>query len=319
MARRARRYRIVVSAENSPYLAWQARLFHFSCLSRLNHTPIIIVHDCGSKWRRDFQELADAGAIVSRAPSYRITSNGDDYLPRNTAGTLLHAAELCPAKDEFIVLCDPDMIFVRKPDFSSGLSGEYYGYVNYDRKPVRRAAKKIGIKLEMLDRQKRELCCGVPYVIPVAVAKRLAEAWLQAIDAFSPRHWEDQMHAFGLAVVKLGLRLTLTHMMNHNYWPNAPVDRDVIHYCYGDETWNKRSYFTARQARKVWSPAAPAQQGTILAELVSQIREARDFYSALRRCLPCSGYPGLRTCERIDRLFQCGHIPLLEKEGWLRH
>ena len=279
MARLAHRYRIVVSAENSPYLAWQAKLFYFSCVSRLNRSSIVIVHDCGSKWRRDFQEIADAGAIVRRAPSYRITSNGDDYPPRNTAGTLLHAAELCSAKDEFIVLCDPDMIFVGQPDFSESLSGEYYGYVKYDRKPVRGAAKEIGIRLEMLDRQKEELCCGVPYVIPVAAAKPLADAWLQAIDAFSPRHWEDQMHAFGLAVVKLGLRVTLTHIMNHNYWPDAMVDRDVIHYAYGDKTWNKRSYFTTRQARKVWSPAAAAQQGTILAELLAQIREARDFYS----------------------------------------
>ena len=89
MARIARGYRVVVSAENSPYMAWQAKLFHFSCVSRLNHSPIFIVHEFGSKWRRDFQELADAGAIVSRVPSYCITSNGGDYAPRNTAGTLL--------------------------------------------------------------------------------------------------------------------------------------------------------------------------------------------------------------------------------------
>ena len=279
MARLARGYRIVVSAENSPYLAWQAKLFHFSCVSRLNHSPIVIVHECGSKWHRDFQELADAGAIVSRVPSYCITSNGEDYPPRNTAGTLLHAAQLCSVKDEFIVLCDPDMIFMRRPSFSRNLSGEYYGCLNYDRKPVRRAAKKIGIRLEMLDRQKEELCCGVPYVIPVAAAKPLADAWLQAIDAFSPRRWEDQMYAFGLAVVKVGLTLTLTHMMSHDYWPDAMVDCDVIHYGYGDKTWNKRSYFTTRQARKVWSSPAVAQQGTIRAEVLAQIKEARDFYS----------------------------------------
>ena len=46
-------------------------------------------------------------------PSYVI----DDRLPRNTAGTLLHAAEMC-ADDDFIVLCDPDLLFVRKVTFS---------------------------------------------------------------------------------------------------------------------------------------------------------------------------------------------------------
>jgi hypothetical protein len=86
------------------------------------------------------------------------------------------------------------------------------------------------------------------------------------------------MYAFGLAVVKLGLRVTLTHIVNHNYWPDAMVDRDVIHYAYGDKRWDKRNYVTTRQARKVWSPAA-AQQGTIRAELFSQMREARDFFS----------------------------------------
>jgi len=71
----------------------------------------------------------------------------------------------------------------------------------------------------------------------------------------------------------------LTHIVNHNYWPDAMVDRDVIHYAYGDKRWDKRNYETTRQVRKVWSPAAPAEEGTILAELLSQIREARDFYS----------------------------------------
>ena len=120
MAGLSPRYRIVVSAENTPYLAWQAKLFHFSCVSRLSRSPIVVVHDCGSKWHRDFQELAEAGAIVSRAPSYRMTSNGDDYLCRNHAGTLLHAAELCSAKDEFIVFCDPDMILYTNLIFPEG-------------------------------------------------------------------------------------------------------------------------------------------------------------------------------------------------------
>src|SRR5262245_39158383 len=132
-------YRIVVSAENSTYLGWQTKLFHFSCVSRLRQSPMIIVHDCGdSRLQPDFLELEKAGANVCRAPSYR--HSYDDYLPRNTAGTLLHASQLCSEQDEFIVLCDPDMIFVRQPDFSKSLSGEYYGYMNYDREPIKTAA-----------------------------------------------------------------------------------------------------------------------------------------------------------------------------------
>jgi len=54
----------------------------------------------------------------------------------------------------------------------------------------------------MIEAQKGELRCGVPYVIPVSDAGRLAELWLEAIDAFPPRRWEDNMYAFGLAVAK---------------------------------------------------------------------------------------------------------------------
>ena len=276
-------YRIVVSAENNPYLAWQAKLFYFSCITRLKHTPTIIVHERGSEWHPDFEDLVKAGGTVRSAPSYRVTAHGDDYVPRNTAGTLLHAAQTCAEQDEFIVLCDPDMIFVRQPEFLKSLSGEHYGYMNYDREPVAIAAEKMGIALKLIDSQKAELSCGVPYVIPVADAYRLAEVWLEAIDAFPPRQWEDSMHAFGLAVVKLGLKVTLTHIMSHNYWPDEMLYGDIIHYCYGDDSWSKRHYFTEDKVRRVWTPTVEAKRGTILGEILSQIQEARDFYSSFHQ------------------------------------
>src|SRR5437762_2752330 len=47
---------IVVSSENSPYLAWQTKLFYFSCLSRLKLQPLIIVHDLEDEWCTDFKD-----------------------------------------------------------------------------------------------------------------------------------------------------------------------------------------------------------------------------------------------------------------------
>ena len=38
------RFDFVVSAENNYYLAWQAMLFHFSCLKHTGRAPIIVVH-----------------------------------------------------------------------------------------------------------------------------------------------------------------------------------------------------------------------------------------------------------------------------------
>jgi hypothetical protein len=269
-------HRIFVSAENNAYCGWQTKLFYFSCVTRLNHRPTIIVHSSGENWHPDFYELAKAGALVRPAPSYA-DSIHDRYPPRNTAGTLIHAADLC-VDDELIVLCDPDMIFVSKPDFPERLAGNFYSYLNYDGAEVIAATKNFAIDKRKLESQKDELRCGVPYVIPAAHARDLGHLWLQALDAFPPRRWVDIMHAFGLAAVRLGLRVTLSDLVDFDEEPNAPVSRSMIHYCYGDETWEKRNFYDEEQAKNVWFPKARATRGTVLAEILGQLIEARNFY-----------------------------------------
>lgn len=278
-------HRIIVSAENNPYMAWQAKLFHFSCLTRLAQPPVLVVHGAGGELHPDFQEVERAGGRVVRAPSYRMTAYGYAYPPRNTAGTLLHAAELCEDADDFIVLCDPDMIFVRRPQFPSALAGDFYSYMDYDREFVAPACRALGLAPESVGPQKEELRCGAPYVIPAAKARDFAETWLKAIDLFPPRNWENSMYAFGLTAVRLGLRVQLTSLMESNYRPHAGRSGDVIHYCYGDETWSKRHYFTEEQARRVWEPQVSAPRETVLGEILAQIREARDFYRRARRSI----------------------------------
>lgn len=272
-------HRIVVSTENNPYAAWQTKLFHYSCLSRLGQSPVVIVHESArAAWHPDFHDLVRAGAVVRRAPTYR-RSLHDDYPPRNTAGTLLHAAELCDSGDEFIVLCDPDMIFARRPAFPSTLSGDYYPYMmNYDRAEVRAAAARLGVTAAMIEARREELHCGVPYVVPVADAARVGRAWLEAINSFDAPQRGDMMHAFGLAVLRLGMRVTLTHLIDHNYWQREPLTREVVHYCYGDEAWDKRHYFYEAQAPRVWEARADAPPGSVLSEILTQLREAREFY-----------------------------------------
>jgi hypothetical protein len=272
--------RIVVSVENTPYLAWQSKLFHFSCVTRLGLQPVFIVHETGRPWHPDFIDLVRAGAIVRKAPSY-ITENG---LPtRNSAGTLLHAAPLCNA-DDFIVLCDPDMIFARRPEFSWKLSGNYYSYLDYEQPHIHAVAEKLGIPSGALRERQNELCGGVPYVIPANEATRLAEAWLNAFDHFSSRGrdwdhaWLDIMYAFGLAVTKLALTLTLTDIVSTNYTPGEMLDHEVIHYCYGDTQWDKRRYLSYDDAQKVWDPPFQPAEGTVARELFAQIRQACSFY-----------------------------------------
>jgi hypothetical protein len=139
-------HQIVVSAENSAYMGWQCKLFYYSCVTRMNHQPIIIVHDLGSEWHPDFYDLAKAGCAVYPAPSYRVNKSGYDYAPRNTAGSLIHAAEICAGNHEFIVLCDPDMIFTRPLQFPETLSGDFVSYMDYDRDFIAEPKNKLGIE-----------------------------------------------------------------------------------------------------------------------------------------------------------------------------
>ena len=48
---------------------------------------------------------------------------------------------------------------------------------------------------------------------------------------------------------------------------------------YGNELWDKRHYFSGGMSSKVWQPSAKTRSGTVLGEIVSQLHEAREFYS----------------------------------------
>jgi len=273
------KYRVVVSAENSPYVAWQCKLLHYSCATRLGRLPLFVVHETGAPLHPDFLDIVRAGGELLRAPSYRRTGRGDDYAPRNTAGSLLHAAAACEGgEDEFLVLCDPDLIFTREPEFPAALSGAFYSYVNFDLDFVEEARLALGIPRADIEAEKERLRCGTPYVVPAGAAGALASAWLRALDAFPPRRWEDIMYAFGMAALMSGLRVELTHLAETNYRQLGRTDAPVLHYCYGDATWNKRRFLTEEQAPAVWDDAPEVERGSILGEILSQIREARDFY-----------------------------------------
>lgn len=272
------KHRIVVSAENNGYIAWQCKLFYYSCVTRTSLQPLFIVHAMGSEWHPDFHELVKAGALVRSAPSYIFTPY-DSYPPKNTAGTLLHAAGYCDP-DDLIVLCDPDMIFVREPAFLDCLSGDFYSYMNYDHPAAHTAAERLSIPWEAIAERGDSLCCGVPYVIPVRCARDLAHAWLAAVDAFPPRHWTDVMYAFGLACVRLGLPpVTITQIEEQNEFSETRLSADMIHYCLGDKVWSKRLFFLDDEVPAVWHPTMHAGRDTILGEILTQIEEAREFFA----------------------------------------
>jgi Tfp pilus assembly protein PilE len=74
------------------------------------------------------------------------------------------------------------------------------------------------------------------------------------------------------------LELNITRLADTNYFPDEKVRAAIIHYAYADERWYKRHYFTFEQAATVWDPVVEATAGSILDEIMTQIRQAGDFY-----------------------------------------
>jgi len=274
------KHRIVVSAENTAYMAWQCKLFYFSCVTRLGNQPIFIVHANGDSWASGFSDLARAGAFVRQAPSYLCEKR---LITRNTVGTLIHAASLLES-DQFLVLCDPDMVFAREIELPSQLGGNFYHYLQYDQPHIVSAAERFGLARDTLLRKQEQICCGVPYVIPAVHAARLGKTWLEAMDCFrlDERAWDsiwlDVMYAFGLAVTKLGWNVARFDLVDMDEGPDMPLQHSFVHYCLGDAGWDKRWFRSEEKADEVWDSTFEAPDGTVAQELFAQIREAREFY-----------------------------------------
>jgi hypothetical protein len=274
------RHRLVVSAENGAFHAWQCKLFYFSCITRLQHQPIFIVHSDGRPWHPDFCDLIRAGAILRTVPSY-ISENG---IPsRNFPGTLIEVAPLL-GSGQIIVLCDPDLVFVGRPELPAELAASHYYFLNYDRPSIHTTARKLGISAKALRHRRHELVCGTPYIIPIEVAEKVGQTWLKAFDAFPDSNrdgdnvWLDLMYAFGLAVLKLDLPIQLLDAVNLDSPSGCMLTRKVIHYGVGDSDWDKRWYRTETAAPAVWDPPFAPCEGTVLAELFAQILSASRFY-----------------------------------------
>jgi hypothetical protein len=62
------------------------------------------------------------------------------------------------------------------------------------------------------------------------------------------------------------------------------LENDIVHYCYGDATWNKRNYFKPEQVPNVWRPGVESPAGTVLDEILGQLREAEKWYHQGGRC-----------------------------------
>jgi len=302
------RFQVVVSTENNPYLVWQAMLFHYSCLHYLGHSAIVVVHTDAEPLLPGFQRIVARGGTVQTAPNYR-NVGGVNYPPRNTAASLRHVQ----TDADFLVLCDPDMIFLQPVAFDQALASDRqisFDHVSYmvpeadhSRSNLEHVCPLAGVPLE--DILKIPCSGGVPHVVPRQWQQALSDQWLRCQEVFpviSPwtqdmaasaslqchhgpqKDWLATMWGLVLAVHRLGLESILTHWCTTNYNGTQPLAPDddgaapkMLHYCYADAGFNKHAFDNLQAAdHTVWQ-AAP-DDGTISGAVRRQLREARLFY-----------------------------------------
>jgi hypothetical protein len=302
MPSRKPNYEIVVSAENNPYIAWQAMLFHYSCLKQTGRAPLVVVHgDTTQRLVVGFQTLRRHGGRIQRAPNFRLY-HGIDYVPRNTPGTL----RCVESEADYLVLCDADMIFLGPARFGRHRLAEdqisldrlSYMAVNRESRPyLAPACKRAGVSLRRLARD--DFGGGVPHIVPVSLQSALSREWLRSIEFFFPNcpaaragnssrrrpklFWIASMWALILAIHRLGLRPIMTQFAVTNFGgdrvapPPSGDDLFLIHYGYGDSVFDKRKFFgEPGTCDQVWQ--VRLESTTLSGRICKEIAEARAFF-----------------------------------------
>lgn len=253
--------RIVVSAEDSPYMLWQSILFRHSCLTRVGVEPYFVVHRFpGRRALSDSWPAAIPPERIIEAPSYRGIVAGEPYYPRNSAGTLCEAANVF--RDGWIVLCDPDMLFVRDPKFKPRWE---CSRVHYNPQPwYTKKEKKV---------EPRLMSVGVPYIVEARWARWVGGHWLSRIDSVKNYVWEVSMWEYVYTLRDLKIKYRSSNLCATNEGKYPMRGEPMIHYCYGTERWDKRNYSRDRDAISVFENVPAKPLTNCEAEIFRQLRE----------------------------------------------
>jgi hypothetical protein len=297
--RMAPSYDIVTSAENNLYNAWQAMLFHYSCQEYAGQTPIIVVHGDGRQLRPGFREIQRTGGRVQYMRNFR-HDGGFDYPPRNTAGSLFSVR----SDADYVVLCDPDMIFFRPLPMEkicleeNEVSFDVVPYLNINqtnRGLLTDVCRRAGGSLELL--KNSPISGGVPHIVPAALREPLSQQWLQNMEYFEPVasanksrgvliDWHATMWALVIAARQLNLEPVMTEFCLLNKEGQGAFSPDsssktILHYCFGDSVFDKKRYSrNPGLCEKVWQAEAP--EGTLNGAICAQLSEAREYYNSAK-------------------------------------
>jgi len=289
----AEQYDLVVSAENSDYMAWQCMVLHHSSLAHLGHAPIFVVHGDEAELVDGFGRIAAAGGRIQRAPNFR---HGGEimYAPRNQMKTV----ELVATDKPWLVLCDADMIFLDRVDFGALIHGVDEETIVLDRIPflvvhdenrkiIEEVCGEAAISVERVEDQ--PISGATPYLVATSARGRLCEAWEPLMEAYlrtsylhyggyEPGVWISSMWGLVLAMHSLGLEAKLVDLCVHTEDDPIvdPALTPILHYSYPNEAFNKRRYNASDRFGELWEVRGVA--GHTSGAVCDAIRQAGQWF-----------------------------------------
>lgn len=282
-------FRWIVSTENNPYMAWQCALFLYSARTRANIDPTFIVHEDERFGHHEllwFRWIESVQGKIVRVPSYKGTLCGKEYKPRNTIGTVLEAADRF--KDDFLVLCDPDMLFLKPVQPHHHNSGDRVTNLWVQKAGFRKLWLDAPLNRSQRDwlLEDRRYSVGVPHVMERKSAKDWATEWMRLLDT-SHRHyvWESSMWDWGFAAARLGIPYYISHhSVTNAFDTNRTQGHAMVHYCYGTHRWGKRKHLQLSEDDPLsvirGVPRAPV--GSVDEAIFIQLRGLHNAYVASR-------------------------------------
>lgn len=240
-----RRYRLLVSAQCSPYQDWQSVGVYWTAKERWPQAGFTRLLSCET-----------ANNYIDLLPSFvcsdwgKHPKSGDEYLPYNRPRAITEYLQSVIPEEEYLVIVDPDII-ICKPltdlPVQRGIPvAQKYDYLHNDDALNKLAQRFLGTT-------KNVQPLGMPMVIHRDDLRQLAPLWLELTEKIRDdpetkeiAGWIAEMHSYCLASAQLGL----VHKVRDDLADRVPYDRVsspyVLHYDLEHHekefNWNKRDY-----------------------------------------------------------------------------
>lgn len=249
---------------------------------------------------RHFLTMLENGGRAQRVLNYRGVGTVD-YVPRNTAATLLNIKTSAP----YIMLCDPDFLFLKPiprdvlPKSDNEITFDYMGFmqVNNDTiEDLHEPARKAGVDLGQLTGA--AMGGAVPHIVPTSIARKVAVDWLKCIEFFAtskdPILWVASMWSLVFTVQRLNLQCSVTRLAITDSGREKMVDLEsssapkILHFAYGDKYFVKRNYSGSdvTLTSSVWDVKAPeGSMSGFICGYLNEVKRSYDIRYSLRERL----------------------------------